>query len=115
MAENGCTTNAKASEAGEAIQAIKNKHLKIFVIPIDMWIALTWIFSEKWMWIIILGIIAIITIPLITVWIILKLPPALRLVATILIILGWGIAAGYRDWVLSKRREAEGGRGSKSR
>ena len=70
-------------------------------------IALTLILTEKWLWIIILGIIAIIAIPLVVVWIILNLPPVLRLVATVFIIIGWGIAAGYRDWVMSKRREEE--------
>lgn len=78
-----------------------------------MWIALTAVLAEKWLWIIVLSIIAIITIPLVTVWIILKLPPLLRLVATIFIIFGWGIAGGYRDWLKSKRREKEE-RGSKS-
>ena len=65
------------------------------------------ILSEKWLWIIILCVIAIIAIPLVVIWIILTLPPILKVVATILIIIGWGVAAGYRDWVLSKRREKE--------
>jgi hypothetical protein len=41
------------------------------------------------------------------IWFILYLPGELKVVATILIIIGWGVAAGYKDWLQNKRREEE--------
>lgn len=63
---------------------------------------------DRWVWIIILSVFAIIVVPLVTVWFILTaLSPELKVVATILIIVFWGVAAGYRDWVKAKREEEE--------
>jgi uncharacterized membrane protein len=63
------------------------------------------VFLEKWTWIIILSIISIIVLPLVVVWCILQLPPIGALVATIVIILLWGVASGYKDWVIAKHKE----------
>ena len=62
---------------------------------------------DRWFWIIILSLFAIIVVPLVTVWFILQLSPELKIVATILIIVLWGVAAGYKDWVKAKREEEE--------
>lgn len=67
---------------------------------------LDWLFLNKWFWITILGASAIIIGPLVVISLIVSLPsPALRGVATVTLIFGWGIAAGFKDWVISKRRE----------
>jgi uncharacterized membrane protein len=63
--------------------------------------------SDRWVWIIILSVFAVIVIPLVTVWFILQLSPELKIVATFLIIVLWGVAAGYKDWVKTKREEEE--------
>ena len=68
---------------------------------------MSWILSEKWLWIIILGLTAVLVGPLLIIWVILYLPGELRVVATILVIVGWGAAAGYKDWLKDKRREEE--------
>jgi hypothetical protein len=68
---------------------------------------LSWILSEKWLWIIIVLIITVFTLPGVVVWFILTLPIELKFLSTILIVVGWGIAAGYKDWILAKRREEE--------
>jgi len=68
---------------------------------------LTWILSEKWLWIIALAIILICTVPLVVVWVILNLPSEMRLFVTILIVIGWGVVAGYKDWIINKRKEEE--------
>lgn len=68
---------------------------------------MAWIIKEKWLWIIILAIITVFTIPLIAIWVILYLPSEMKLVFTILTIIGWGVAAGYKDWVTAKKREEE--------
>lgn len=65
------------------------------------------VFSERWLWIIILGVSAIIVIPLLVVWFILQLSSELKIVATVLIIVLWGVAAGYKDWVKARREESE--------
>jgi len=63
------------------------------------------ILSEKWFWILIMVLLAILVLPFVIVWIILLLPPPFNAVATVLIILGWGIAAGYKEWIMSKEKE----------
>jgi len=68
---------------------------------------LGWLLKEKWLWIIVIGVILVTALPLVIVWAILNLPPIIRLVATIAIIIGWGVAAGYKDWIMSKRREGK--------
>jgi len=67
----------------------------------------SWILSEEWLWIIILSLIAILVGPLLIVWFILVLPAELKILATILIVVGWGVAAGYKDWLQAKRKEEE--------
>jgi len=68
---------------------------------------MSWIFSEEWLWLIIIALAAILILPLLIVWVILALSAELKVVATILIVVGWGVAAGYKDWLVAKRREEE--------
>jgi hypothetical protein len=64
-----------------------------------------WIFRERWYWFIVVGVTLVFVLPLVIVWVILNLDPTIRLIATILLITGWGIASGYKDWIVSKRKE----------
>jgi cell shape-determining protein MreC len=66
---------------------------------------LSWIFKEKWFWIILVAIASIILVPFIVIAAILSMPPILRVVATAVLILCWGVAAAYRDWVKEKREQ----------
>jgi len=50
---------------------------------------------------------AVMTVPFITVSAILATPPEFRWLGTVLIIVGWGFASGYKDWAISKRKEEE--------
>jgi len=61
--------------------------------------------TEKWLWIIIGCLVLILVTPLIVLLVILTLPPILKVTATIILLIGWGIAAGYKDWIISKRKE----------
>jgi len=63
------------------------------------------ILSEKWLWIVILALIVILVGPLLIVYFILLLPFPFNMISTILLVLGWGIAAGYKEWVTAKRKE----------
>lgn len=63
------------------------------------------IITEKWVWIVIFSLILILVTPVLVVWLILNLPPILRIVATGVILLTWGIAAGYKDWIIEKREK----------
>jgi len=65
------------------------------------------ILSEEWLWIIVLALIVVLIGPLLIVWLVLALPAELKLVATVLIVIGWGVASGYKDWILEKRRREE--------
>jgi hypothetical protein len=64
-----------------------------------------WILRERWYWFIVIGVTLVFVLPFLIVWVILSLDPAIRLIATILIITAWGIASGYKDWLISKRKE----------
>lgn len=66
---------------------------------------LKWLLFNRWLWIIIFGMSAILIGPFIAVYGIFALPLSYRGLAIILIVIGWGIAAGYKDWVISKRKE----------
>ena len=63
------------------------------------------ILKEKWLWIIIIGLIAILVMPFVIVWFILALPAPFNMVAAIGMVLGWGVVAGYKDWVMSEGRK----------
>jgi hypothetical protein len=65
------------------------------------------VIKEEWFWIIAVSAILILVLPLAIVWFILKLPPELAFIVTILLIIGWGVAAGYKDWLVARRREEE--------
>lgn len=73
---------------------------------------MTSILSEEWLWITILALIVILIGPILIIWFILALPGELKLVATILIIVGWGVAGGYKDWLTERRRREEEKRSS---
>jgi len=66
---------------------------------------LGWLLFNRWIWITILSVTFIAIGPFIVISIILALPTELKGVATILLIFGWGIAAGYKDWTIAKRQE----------
>jgi hypothetical protein len=68
---------------------------------------LTWIFREKWFWVIVLALITIILTPFIIVAVMLDLPPILRLVGMVLLVVCWGVAGAYREWTKRKREEEE--------
>lgn len=65
------------------------------------------ILFDKWIWITIFSVLLVIVLPLVIVWGILNLPVELRIIATICIIVLWGVVSGYKDWIVSKEREKE--------
>lgn len=65
------------------------------------------VLSSKWLWFTILSAVLVLVAPLVVVWFILQVSPELRVVATIAIVVLWGVVSGYKDWILAKRREAE--------
>jgi hypothetical protein len=46
-----------------------------------------------------------ILIPFMVIMAILNLPPILRWVATVLLILCWGVAAAYKEWIKEKHEQ----------
>jgi hypothetical protein len=65
------------------------------------------VLSQEWYWIIVISIVLVLVVPLGIVWFILNLPPTARLMATIAIIIIWGIVSGYKDWLIAKRQGKE--------
>jgi len=65
------------------------------------------ILTERWLWIIILIIFLIIATPLAVLWIILNLPFPFNTIAIILLVILWGVVAGYKEWIIEKRKEEE--------
>lgn len=63
------------------------------------------ILFEKWLWLVILSLIIILVGPLLIVFFILLLPFPFNMISTILLVLGWGITAGYKEWIITKRKE----------
>jgi hypothetical protein len=63
--------------------------------------------SDKWVWITIFSVVLVMVVPLVVIWGILNMPPELRLIATLGIIVLWAVVSGYKDWVISKRQESE--------
>jgi len=59
----------------------------------------------QWLLLSVLLVTMIIALPLVVVWGILNLPSELRIVATICIVVAWGVASGYKEWIISKRKE----------
>ena len=62
---------------------------------------------DRWAWILVVATTLIVVLPLAVIWLILQLPEMLRLAATIVIFIVWGVVSGYKDWLISKRRESE--------
>lgn len=63
------------------------------------------ILTEEWLWIIIIALILILVFPFVVIMLIQTLPSPYNGLVTICIIIGWGVAAGYKDWIISKERE----------
>ncbi len=75
--------------------------------PVILWIKLSSAMLDKWAWFTILSIILVIVVPLALIWLILQIPEIFRIAATIAIFVVWAVVSGYKDWVISKRKEAE--------
>lgn len=66
---------------------------------------LGWLLFNEWLWIIIFSLSAIAIGPFIVLYALLSLPPELMGIATVMLIFGWSITAGYKDWVIARRQE----------
>lgn len=66
------------------------------------------VLSEEWLWIIITALILILVFPFFVLLLILNLPHPYNGLVIICIIVGWGVVSGYKDWIISKKREENG-------
>jgi len=62
---------------------------------------------NEWLWIIIGGMCAVFVLPFAIMMIMLSVPAWLSATITILVVVAWGIAAGYKDWSLYRRKSEE--------
>ena len=66
---------------------------------------MSFILKEVWLWIIIFSCIAILVGSIFIVWVILQLPEGYRAAAVIALFLAWGVAAGYKDYLLVETKD----------
>jgi len=64
----------------------------------------SFIIREKWIWIIIGTCILILVGPYVLLLAILEMPDILRPIVVWFVIFGWGIAAGYKDWLADAKK-----------
>jgi hypothetical protein len=63
------------------------------------------IVTSRWYWMIVAMAGAIVITPFLLIILIINLPPPLNFLSTILIVIAWGVAAGYKDWIIAKAKE----------
>ena len=61
--------------------------------------------KEKWLWIIVCCLILIFILPFFIVMVLLTLPEPLNAIATLSLIILWGVVAGYKDWLIDRKKE----------
>jgi fatty acid desaturase len=65
---------------------------------------MSFIIREKWIWIIIGACILAGVLPWVVVWLILAMPGIFGAIFVWTIIFSWSIAAGYKDWLVDRRK-----------
>ena len=76
-----------------------------FFFVVALFVLMSSILKEVWLWIIIFSCIAILVGSIFIVWIILQLPEGYRAAAVIALFLAWGVAAGYKDYLLVETKD----------
>lgn len=67
------------------------------------------ILRSKYFWVIVIAGILVTLTPFLLVLAIAWLPSPFNALATIGIVIAWGVVAAYKDWILSKIKESEQG------
>jgi len=60
---------------------------------------------SRWLWIIIGAMCTIVMMPFLIMFVALSSPSWVGTTIVILVIIGWGIAGGYKEWSLHKRKQ----------
>jgi len=63
------------------------------------------ILTSRWYWIIITVTSAIVITPFVIILTIISIPAPWNFVGTILLVIAWGVVAGYKDWIIAKAKE----------
>lgn len=74
----------------------------------DLWELLQAIWALltiKWFWIIVGVSFLVLFLPFLSIYLLLILPWPFNTLGLIGIVIGWGIAAGYKDWILARIKE----------
>jgi len=66
---------------------------------------LDWLLLNKWFWITILGCWAVMIGPFIFLTLMIYLPAPVKVAGLFCLLVGWGVASGYKDWVQARRQE----------
>jgi len=68
---------------------------------------MAFLLREKWVWILIAILIAVILVPFMIVLVILNLPSFLVPFAIVALVLCWAFASAYKEWTKDKREQDE--------
>jgi hypothetical protein len=68
---------------------------------------MAFIIRQKWIWMIIGICSAIALIPSLLIWAISQMPEMVRPIPVWLLIFGYGIAAGYKDWLIDSKKRGK--------
>ncbi|MEM2589548.1 MAG: hypothetical protein QXT44_07125 [Candidatus Bathyarchaeia archaeon] len=63
------------------------------------------ILTTKWYWILVGFSLLIVLGPFVGIFLFLILPSPFNLIALVALVITWGIAAGYKDWITAKIKE----------
>jgi len=66
---------------------------------------LTKVLTEKWFWTVVILLTLIFVMPFVVILALVYLPFPLNTIVIIVILVCWGVAAGYKDWMTSKSKE----------
>ncbi len=68
---------------------------------------LTWPLTEKWFWMLVIGLTLALVLPLLIAWVIFSLPPFAMVVALVLLFFLWVAVRSYLSWSSSKRKDRQ--------
>ena len=68
---------------------------------------LDWLLLNRWFWITVLGCWAVMVGPLIIITLMIYLPAPVKVAGLFGLLVGSGIAGGYKDWVKARRQEQQ--------
>ena len=68
---------------------------------------LDWLLLNKWLWFTVLGCWAVMIGPFIVITVMMHLPAPIKMAGLFGLLVGYGVASGYKDWIQARKREQQ--------